>query len=195
MGSMLRLSLLLVIVSLGLALPAQAQKQKAGEKTVVDYFLAVPAAQFAGEIPDDPLERMKPAKDDDKKTVVVQDIRNRYLKLSYRVVEVEVKLFTAREGVVMGVSLTGCCCEGTCDRRLTFLSIHNGQYSDITKEVWPGIDRNKLIKTLKARFSDDAETMADMATYKFSRRGNTVTFMAGSLPFRFRWNKGKFVRS
>jgi hypothetical protein len=106
-----------------------------------------------------------------------------------------VKLFTAREGTVMGISITGCCCEGTCDRRLYFLSIQNGQYSDITEKVWPGIDHDKLIKTLKARVGYEADTMADMATYEFSRRGNTVSIVAGTLvPFRFRWNKEKFVR-
>jgi hypothetical protein len=82
MASMLHLLFLLAIFSLGLAFPAQAQKQKAGEETVVDYFLAAPADQLAGDIPDDPLERMKPAKDDDEKTVIVKDVRNRYLRLS-----------------------------------------------------------------------------------------------------------------
>jgi hypothetical protein len=95
----------------------------------------------------------------------------------------------------MGISVTGCCCEGRCDRRLSFLSIQNGQYADVTGKVWPEVDHDKLVKAIQPRVGHDADTMADMAVYQFSRQGNTVSIVADTLvPFRFRWNKERFVR-
>ena len=184
-------SLLVALLFAALGRAAAAQEQK----TVVDYYLAAPAELLPYEVGED---RMKSIEDSGAGTAVkVKDVRNGYMRLSCRDGGVEVKLFPGRDGaVVLGISLTGCCCEGSCTRVLRFLSFRGGQWSNITSEVWPAVSPEEVVKAMKRGGGGyESETMAEAAVYQFSRRSTVVRIVGGTVvAFRFRWNKDRFVR-
>jgi hypothetical protein len=176
-----------------IALPVGVLAEDTSRKTILDYYLSMETNDQEGPRFD---ERQQRLDDVDKK-----DIRNGYLLLkSDGVRSTEMKLFHLSDGSdLVARAFTGCCCEGTCDRRIQFFAAKDGTLVDVTQTVWPLADLEEIRKVVAKRLKKSerwmAADIADGAIYKLSRTSDTILVGDGARPIlRFKLKNDKFVR-
>lgn len=165
-----------------------------GGKTVLDHFLSMPSQELYSMLPDSAEER--------RSAIKARDVPNGWLKATMNegLHDVQLKLFKLRDGSdLLGVAFRGCCCEGTCDRRLQFLAVRNGGFVDVTHEVWTPPSPAELRRATRAVLgrvpSFEIDHAMDEATYELSRRRATLTIEVNGRPaLRYRFVADRFVR-
>jgi len=162
-------------------------------KTILDYYLTLEADRWFGPREGSREERLA---DLEKK-----DVRHGYLRWRAGSVETtEMKLFKFSDGTpLLAQAHIGCCCEGTCVRRIRFFADRDGKLVDVTAEVWPKLDledkRKVIARRLKPKERWMADRLADMAVYQLPRKRAAIFLEAdGRVMLRFRLRADKFVR-
>jgi hypothetical protein len=162
-------------------------------KNILDYYLTLETDRWFG-----PREGRREARLADLET---RDMRHGYLRWrAGSVATTEMKLFRLSDGTpLLAQAHIGCCCEGTCVRRIRFLADRDGKLVDVTAEVWPKLDLDDRRKAIERRLKPKerwmADRMADMAIYLLPRKRAAILLEAdGRVILRFRLKGDRFVR-
>jgi hypothetical protein len=170
-----------------------AQAGQGERKTILDYYLTLAADRWFG--PRDGSREQRLA------ALEKKDVRRGYLRWRTDEVETtEMKLFRLSDGTpLLAQAHTGCCCEGTCVRRIRFLADRDGKLVEVTAEVWPKLDiedkREAIALRLRPKDRWMADRMADMAVYVLPPTTAAIFLEAdGRVVLRFRLKGDKLVR-
>lgn len=175
---------------------ANAQSKGKAPKTVVDFYLLLPAKYIQ------PLAKTK----ERRKLVQTLDVANGYLYLSGEKAMpewegwAEVALFKKTNGEYV-VGVVDGSCATICYSGVEFLEYKNGKWSEVTKQVLPEITDQMTLNRYKKLFPDDAEYNEQnppYINYELPQKGTTVKVNANeggdgnTLLFELAWNGARF---
>jgi hypothetical protein len=170
-----------------------APAREASPRTILDYYLTLAADSQFGPRDGSHAQRLADLEQ--------KDVRHGYLRWpTTEAASTEMKLFRLSDRTpLLALAHTGCCCEGTCVRRLRFLADREGGLVDVTQEVWTDLTvddkRQAIEQRLKPKDRWMAGRMADMAVYRLPRTSAAIFVEAdGRAYLRFRLRGDKFVR-
>ncbi len=181
----------------GAATNADAQKNRREPRTVVDFYLLLPAERLS------PLSRVK----NRESLIEIKDIANGYLRLDgaatadYWEGWAEIALFKKTGGGYV-IGLVDGSCATMCYSGIEFLEYKNGKWTEVTRQVMPEITDEMIVAQFKSKKRAGDEDLAGndspFVNYELPRTGKTVKLnanLAGDdnlMLFEMTWTGAKF---
>lgn len=189
----MRTFVLLIFACLSFAFSISAQTKV--PKTVADFYYLLPNDRFA---PFDDGSKKIPSLYSYRKSIIkIEDIKNGYIKIEADWDGwAEIVIFKKTNGdYIVGVSSVAC--GPVCGSSVEFLSYKNGQWKDVTEQIFPKITEAQVRAAYEQKNLKVGEEGLPELVYNLPRVGKTITVDTDGTEldytFKLTWNGSKFI--